>query len=65
MTTTKTASNGAARTAAPSLSPRSVAALTELLGNVNLPISHPQFEELAAVWAQAKRELAAIAEHYT
>ena len=44
------------------LSPSTVAVLTELLGNVQLPVSHPQFEEVAAAWGLAKRELAALAQ---
>ena len=33
--------------------------LAELLGNVQLPVSHPDFETNAARLAAAKRELAA------
>ena len=48
----------------PSLSQSSVELLSDLLGNVQLPVTHPQLEELAALWGTAKRELAALAEHY-
>jgi hypothetical protein len=44
----------------PTLSPSSVELIADLLGNVQLPVTHPQLEELAAAWGQAKRELAAI-----
>jgi hypothetical protein len=44
----------------PTLSRESVALLADLLGNVQIPITHPDLEELAAGWSAAKRELAAI-----
>lgn len=44
----------------PTLSAESAIVLIDLLTNVNLPVSHPQFEEVAAMWAKAKRELVAI-----
>ena len=46
----------------PELSPASVAVLTDLLGNVQLPVTHPNLEEIAAMWAGAKRELEAISQ---
>lgn len=49
----------------PFLSAETVAVLVELLGNVQLPVSHPQFEEVAAVWGKAKRELAELSQYYT
>lgn len=49
----------------PTLSVDSVAVLLELLGRVQLPVSHPQFEEVAAMWAKAKQELVAIANHHS
>jgi hypothetical protein len=45
----------------PTLSEGTVALLLDVMGNVQLPVTHPQLEEIAAAWAQAKRELAAIA----
>jgi hypothetical protein len=47
----------------PTLSPQSVAVLTEVLGNVTIPVTHPQFEEVTAAWTVVRRELAAIAEY--
>jgi len=46
----------------PSLSQGSVELFADLLNNVQLPVNHPQLEDLAAAWGQAKRELAAISE---
>lgn len=46
----------------PTLSPSSVELIADLLSNVQLPVTHPKLEELAAAWGQAKRELAAINE---
>ena len=46
----------------PTLSRISVTVLTEMLGNVQLPVTHPNVEELAMMWATAKRELEAIAD---
>lgn len=51
-------------TEVPKLSEQTVTVLADLLSNVQLPVSHPQFEEVAAMWGQAKRELAALAGHY-
>lgn len=48
----------------PTLSAGSVQMLTELLGTINLPVNHPQLEEVAALWANVNRELAAIAEYH-
>jgi hypothetical protein len=50
--------------AVPTLSPMSIKVLMELLGQVNLPVNHPQFEQSAAVWLQVRRELAAISQYH-
>lgn len=44
----------------PTLSPQSVAVLTEVLGNVTIPVTHPQFDDVTAAWSVLRRELAAI-----
>jgi len=46
----------------PVLSEATVAVFTDLLNNVQLPVSHPKFEEIAAAWAVAKRELAELSD---
>jgi hypothetical protein len=46
----------------PTLSAESVEVLTDLMTNVQLPVSHPRFEEVAAAWGRTKRELNALAE---
>jgi len=48
--------------AAPVLSAQSVEVLTDLMANVQLPVSHPNFEEVAVAWGQTKRELSALSE---
>jgi hypothetical protein len=47
---------------APVLSAESVEVLTDLINNVQLPVSHPKFDEVAAAWGRTKRELTALSE---
>jgi hypothetical protein len=47
---------------APVLSAESVEVLTDLMSNVQLPVSHPKFDEVAAAWGQTKRELTALSD---
>ena len=59
-----TSTNGSKTLTIPTLSMESVVAINELLQQVNIPVTAPEFETVAMTWARLKTELSAIEKYH-